>query len=207
MIRRILKKLLYPPMVVLAAAFMFLEEWVWDHIAAFMAWVAKARIFRWIEARLAKLPPYGAMAVFLVPGLMLLPVKIAALFLIAQGHAVMGLLTIVGAKLVGTAIVVRIFAVCRPALLTVGWFRRIYEWINRVKTRLYTAIKSMPAWAAVVRWKNAIKAAVRRLLPKGGHLSRRWRAIGEVLRRKFSRKPKPAGDGDLHLAPEKENKH
>jgi hypothetical protein len=207
MIRRFLKKLLYPPMVVLAAAFMFFEEWVWDHIAAFMAWVAKARVFRWIEARLAKLPPYAAMAVFLIPGLMLLPVKIAALFLITRGHALAGLMTIIGAKLLGTAIVVRIFAVCRPALLTVGWFRRVYDWITRVKTRLYTAIKSMPAWVTVVRWKNAIKAAVHRWLPRGGHLSRRWRAIGEVLRRKFSRKPKPSQDGGLGLAHQKDNKH
>ena len=184
MIRRFLKKLFYPPMVILAAAIMFFEEWIWDHLTTFMAWVARARVFRWLEKRLAALPPYGAMAVFLIPGLMLMPVKLAALYLIAHGHAAGGLSTIIAAKLIGTAIVARIFAVCRPALLTVGWFRRLYEWIVRLKTQLYTAIKSMPAWAAAVRWKNAIKS----WLPRGGHFSRRWKAIGHVLRRKFSRK-------------------
>ncbi len=184
MFRRLLKKLFYPPMVILAAAIMFFEEWLWVHLANFMAWVARARVFRWLERRLAALPPYGAMAVFFVPGLMLLPVKIAALFLIAQGHPGGGLLIIVAAKVLGTAIVARIFAVCRPRLLTVVWFRRIYEWIARLKTWLYTAIKSMPAWAAVVRWKNEIKS----WLPRGGHFTRRWKAIGFVLRRKFSRK-------------------
>ncbi len=184
MIRRFLKKLFYPPMVILAAAIMFFEEWLWDHLATFMGWVARARIFRWLEQRLAALPPYGAMAVFFIPGVMLMPVKIAALFLIAQGHPLSGLFVILAAKVVGTAIVARIFAVCRPSLLTVGWFRRLYEWIVRLKTRLYAAIKSMPAWAAVVRWKNAIKS----WLPRGGHFTRRWKAIGFVLRRKFSRK-------------------
>lgn len=188
MIRRFLKKLLYPPMVILAAAIMFFEEWVWDHVAAFMAWVARARVFRWIEARLAKLPPYAAMAVFLIPGLMLLPVKLAALFMIARGHPGTGLLIIIAAKVAGTAIVVRIFAVCRPALLTVGWFRRLHEWSARLKLRLYTAIKSMPAWAAAVRWKNAMRNAIRSWLPRGGHFTRRWRAIGHLLQRKFSRK-------------------
>ena len=184
MIRRLLKKLLYPPMVILAAAIMFFEEWLWDHLTTGMAWVARGRVFRWLERRLATLSPYGAMAIFLVPGLLLLPVKIAALWMIARGHPGSGLLTIIAAKVVGTAIVARIFTVCRPALLTVRWFRRLYEWIGRVKTRLYLAIQSMPAWAAAVRWKKVVKA----WLPRGGHFSRRWRAIGTVLHRKFSRK-------------------
>jgi len=194
MFRRLLKKLLLPPMVILAAAIMFIEEWLWDHLTTFMAWVARARIFRWIEARLAALPPYGAMAVFLVPGTMLLPVKIAAVFLIARGHAGAGLLIIIVAKVVGTAIVVRIFAVCRPALLTVRWFRWLYERITSLKKRLYAAIKSMPAWATAVRWKNAIRNAIRKWLPRRGHFTRRWKAVGHILRQKFSRKHKSAAD-------------
>jgi hypothetical protein len=185
MIRRFLKRLFLPPMVILAAAIMFFEEWLWDHLVVAMAWMARARVFRWLEARLAVLPPYAAMAVFLVPAVMLLPVKIAALYLIAHGRAGTGLLTIVVAKLVGTAIVARLFTVCRPALLTVRWFRRLYEAIIRLKTRLYTAIQSMPAWATAVRWKNAIKARI----PRGGAFLRRWKAIGQLLRRRFSSKP------------------
>jgi hypothetical protein len=194
MIRRFLKKLFFPPMVILAAAFMFFEEWLWDHLTRFMAWVARARVFRWMEARLGAMPPYGAMAIFLVPGAMLLPVKLAALYLITHGHPGAGLAIIIAAKVVGTAIVARIFTVCRPALLRVGWFRRLYEWIVRLKNRLYTAIKAMPAWKTALRWKDAIKAR----LPKRGFLSRRWRAIGAVLRRKFSRKHHhpPAARGD-----------
>ena len=182
MIQRLLKRLFFPPMVILAATIMFFEEWLWDHLTAFMARVARTAVFRWLEAKLAKLPPYAAMAVFLIPGVLLLPVKIAALWMMARGHAGGGLLIIIVAKVVGTAIVARIFAVCRPALLTVGWFRRLYEGIVRLRNRLYAAIRSMPAFATAVRWKNRIKA----WLPRGGTFSRRWRAIGQVLRRKFS---------------------
>ena len=184
MLRRFFKKLFIPPMVVLAALFMFVEEWLWNQLTTFMAWVARAPAFRWLEKKLAALPPYGAMAVFLIPGLLLLPVKLAALYFMTHGHPGRGLAVIIAAKVIGTAIVARIFTVCRPSLLTVRWFRRLYEWIVRVKTRLYTAIKAMPAWATAVRWKNAIKA----LLPKKGMLTRQWKAIGQLVRRKFSRK-------------------
>ncbi len=184
MIRRFLKKILLPPMVVIAAMIMFFEEWLWDTLTAATARIARTRVFRWMDARLAALPSYAAMAVFLVPSVMLLPVKIAALYLIAHGHAGGGLLIIIAAKLIGTAIVAHIFAVCRPALLNVRWFRRLYEWIIRLKNRLYTAIKAMPGWALAVRWKNAIRAR----LPRRGFLARRWKAVSQVLRRKFSRK-------------------
>lgn len=184
MFRRFLKKLFIPPMVIIAAAIMFFEEWLWDHLTTFMAWVARARVFRWLEARLAALPPYGAMAVFLVPGAMLLPVKLAALYLMTRGHPGGGLLIIILAKVIGTAIVARIFTVCCPALLTVGWFRRLYEGIVRLKKRLYTAIQAMPAWATAVRWKNVIKARI----GGSGRFSRQWKAIGHLLRRKFSKK-------------------
>ena len=183
MIRRFFKKLLMPPMVIIAAVIMLFEEWLWDHLCAAMAWVSRACIFRWLEASLASLPPYAAMVVFLIPGAMLLPVKIAALYLMAHGRPGGGLLIIVAAKVVGTAVVARLFTVCRPALLTVRWFRRLHEGIVRLKTRLYTAVQSMPAWRTAVRWKNAIKAR----LPRGGHFLRQWKAIGQVLRRKFSR--------------------
>jgi hypothetical protein len=184
MIRRFLKKLFLPPMVIVAATIMFFEEWLWDHLATAMAWVARARFFRWLEAKLAALPPYAAMAVFIVPGAMLFPVKIAALYLMAHGHSVFGLLVLLAAKSIGTAIAARLFTVCRPALLTVRWFRWIHDGILRLKTRLYTAIKSMPAWGTAVRWKNAIKAR----LAQGGHFTRQWKAIGQLLRRRFSRK-------------------
>jgi hypothetical protein len=35
-----------------------------------------------------------------------------------------------------------------------------------------------------VRWKNALNTFLRR----SGHFGRQWKAVGEILRRKFSRK-------------------
>jgi hypothetical protein len=198
MIRRFLKKLLVPPLIIIAALIMFFEEWLWKHMVTWMQWVARARVFRWLEARLARLPPYGAMVVFLVPGAMLLPFKIAALYLITHGHAATGLLIIASAKLLGTAIVARLFTVCRPALLSVSWFRWLYEAIIRLRDRLYSAIKSMPAWAVAVRWKNAIKS----WLPRGGRFRRLWRAIGQMLRRKFFRRPESSTNDPAATPPE-----
>ncbi len=181
MLRRFLKKLLLPPLIVLAALLMFLEEWLWNHLVSFTKWVAKARIFRWVEARLANLPPYGAMVVLLVPAALLLPVKIIAVYLMTRGKVKTGIAIILAAKVIGTAIVARLFTVCRPALMSVSWFRRLFEGILRLKERLYTAIQSMTAWKFAMRLKNRIKS----WMPRGGRFRRMWKALGEVLRKKF----------------------
>jgi hypothetical protein len=190
MFRRFCRRIFLPPMIFLAALFIFVEEWLWDHLRDFMAWVAQAPAIRWMEGRIAALPPYWSMAIFLLPGLILLPVKISALWLAAHGHPVYAACVFLAAKVVGTAVAARLFTLCRPSLLTVHWFERLYHWFGRLKDRLYHSA----AWQAAVRWKKDIKDRWVRMTARwrGGQLKRRWRAIGWMLRRKFSRKPAPA---------------
>ncbi len=199
MFKRFLKRLFLPPLIILAAMLMFFEEWLWNHLVTFTKWVARARFFRWMEAKLAALPPYGAMAILLGPAVLLIPIKLIALYLITHHHAGQGVMIIIAAKIVGTAIVARLFTVCRPKLLSIQWFRRLFEAIIRTKERLYAYIKSMPAWKVAVRMKNRIKS----WMPRGGRFRRMWKAIGEVLRKKFfpkSYRAKQAEEEAAHRA-------
>jgi len=85
--------------------------------------------------------------------LLLLPIKLLALGLIAQGQRVLGLVVIVLAKLVGTAVVARLFALTRPALMQLPWFARAYGRWTAWKTALLARVRASWAWrtARVVR--------------------------------------------------------
>lgn len=182
MLRRFFRRILTPPMVVLAAVFIFVEEWLWVRMTAVMAWVTRWRVIRWLEERLARLPAWAAVGCFFLPGLMLLPVKIGALFLMGRGHVITGVGVIVLAKVVGTAVVARFFTVCKPVLMGVGWFRAGHDWIIRLKEATYARLRSMEAWQQVVNLKNRAGRWLRRMKP--GVIARRWRAIGARLRRR-----------------------
>ena len=67
-----------------------------------------------LEAGIMKLPPYAALALFAAPAIMLLPLKIAALWLIGHGRVFLGVLVIVIAKTIGTAVVARLLTLTRP---------------------------------------------------------------------------------------------
>src|SRR5437870_4838708 len=146
---RLLKKLLAAPLVLLAAVLILIEDWLWDDLARLAADIGRLPVFSAVEAIIARLPPYGALACFGVPTLLLVPVKLAAVYLISHGRPTLGLLTVVVAKVAGTALVARIFTLTRPNLMRIEWFAWLYERFIAFKTRIYGTIKATPIYKSV----------------------------------------------------------
>jgi hypothetical protein len=130
---------------VLALIIVF-EEWGWEPLQRALAWVGRLPGLRWIEARIRTLPPYGALSLFLLPTLLLLPVKLLALWLIGQGKVITGTLVIVTAKLVGTALVARLFSLTQPALMQLEWFARLYARWHRWKEGILSQVRASWPW-------------------------------------------------------------
>jgi len=183
--RRWLNRIITPPLMFLAALLLFAEEIIWEVLKRLMAALGRLPLIRSLEGMIARLPPYGAAAAFLLPGLLLLPVKIGALWLIAHGQAIAGLGLIVAAKLAGTALVARIFSLTRPALMTLGWFAHLHGFIMRWRERLYGYVKASAAWHALERARARVRAALARIKP--GRLMQRLRAIRRWKRRGANR--------------------
>ena len=106
---KIIKRILTYPLIAVAAILMLFEEWLWHRLIKLGDRLARLAVIARIEAWIATLPPYGALAFFLVPALTLFPVKIAALYLLAHGHGFIGIAFIALAKVIGTAWAARIY--------------------------------------------------------------------------------------------------
>jgi hypothetical protein len=142
----------------LLAVLILFEEWGWDALHR-----AAARLARWppwarLEARITHLTPYPALALFGLPALSLLPVKLLALMLIGQSRPVLGVLVIVLAKVLGTAVVARLYALTQPALMQLAWFARLHtRWVVWKDALLLRVRASLP-W----RWARRLRSAARR---------------------------------------------
>lgn len=143
--KALMRVLVWPLKWLLALVILF-EEWGWEPLQRQLARIGRWPGFRWIEGRVRALPPYAALALFAVPALLLLPVKLAALWLIHQGRTLLGLTIIVLAKVVGTAIVARLFTLSQPALMQLGWFARLYARWSAWKQLLLTWVRASAAW-------------------------------------------------------------
>ncbi len=182
-----LKRLLTPPLIVIAAILMWVEEWLWERLKSLTGWIAKFPLIRWFESVVQRLPPYPTMAVFLLPGIVLFPVKLAAVYLMTHGHVIWGVGVIVAAKLLGTAIVARTYVVCKPKLMQIGWFARLHDWLIATRNRLYGYIQAIPLYQKTRAKLSAMKASIRHFFHtvRGRHgIGSRWRAIRRWMKQR-----------------------
>ncbi len=148
-LRRFLQRLFNWTLAPILALILLFEEWGWEPLARLLGVLARLPLWARMEAFISRLPPYGALVVFCVPALLLLPVKLLALYWIGRGHTLLGLAVVLGAKLMGTAAVARLFALTQPALMRLAWFAHAYGRWKRWKDQLLTRFRATPAWHSV----------------------------------------------------------
>ncbi len=145
----------------LLALLILFEEWGWEPLQRLAARIARLPPLAWLERRIAALPPWAALAVYFPPALALLPFKLLALWLIGRGHALLGVLLIVAAKVAGTALLARLFHLTRPALMQLAWFARWYGRWTAWKEALVARVRASWSWrvARVVKHRIAQRMA------------------------------------------------
>jgi hypothetical protein len=125
-----MRRLLQPLLVLLALVFLF-EAWLWDNLAPIIAWIVARIPLRLVKekiaAAIARLPPAATLVVFVVPILLLLPLKFLALWMLARGYWLGALGVLAFAKLMSVGVTAFIFDITRPKLLQLAWFRRLYS--------------------------------------------------------------------------------
>jgi hypothetical protein len=146
----------------IVALVILFEEWGWETLQAALARLGRWPPLAWLEQRIARLPSYAALALLAVPALAILPIKLAAVWIITRGHALTGLLVIVVAKLVGTAVLARLFALTRPALMRIAWFARGFARWTAWKTELLTRVRASAVWRAAAAVRLQVAAVIRR---------------------------------------------
>ena len=146
----------------LLALLILFEEWGWEPLQRWMAALGRLPLLRRLEAAIAALPPGAALVVLLLPSLLLVPIKLLALGLVAQGQALTGLGVIVAAKLLGTALVARLFALTRPALLQMPWFGRLYRRWVAWKGALLVQLRRSRVWRTARLISRAVVRTIRR---------------------------------------------
>lgn len=148
-------RLLKPLWVLLALVFLF-EAWLWEHLRPVVAWVVERIAWRTLKERVAvaieRLPPYPTLLIFLIPAVLLFPLKLIGLWMLAHGSWLGAVATLALAKVVSMGVTAFIFDVTRPKLLQLPWFRWLYgrvlvwlEWahglIDPIKEQIRAAVR------------------------------------------------------------------
>ena len=147
---------------VFLALILLFEEWGWQPLANLIGRLRRFEIWQRLEVWLEGLPPYGALCAFVLPSCLIFPLKIAAVYLVATGHFVTAALMLIGAKVVGTAILARIFILTQPNLMQISWFARLYNTLMPWKDALFAYVRATWIWRYARLLKAQMKRAMRR---------------------------------------------
>jgi hypothetical protein len=148
-------------LLALFALVIFIEEWGWRPLAALLGRIARWPPIARLEALVRCAPRHLALALFLVPALLLVPVKLGALWLIQDDQAILGVAIIVVAKVLGTALVGRLFVLVESQLMTFAWFVRCAAWWRAIRDQVGHALRQSFVWrgARVLRrvWRESLR--------------------------------------------------
>jgi len=177
-----MRRLLKPLWVLLGLLFLF-EAWLWEHLRPLVAWVVDRIRWEKLKARVAAaiehLPPYPTLLIFLIPILLLFPLKLLGLWMLAHGSWLGAMAVLALAKVVSMGVMAFIFEVTRPKLLQLVWFRWLYRhmlvWLEK-------------AHALIDPIKARVRRALRRWrwLMKPGRPGRFFKRLARLRRRAYA---------------------
>ena len=153
----------------------FVADLVFEAVAVpLSAWIGRLQFLRPLNAWIAGLRPYPALALFSVPLVILEPVKPVGALLVSAGHVVEGALTIVAGEILKITLVERLFRLTRDRLMQIPVFATLYRnwtgfhewvtsseiwrWVSHRMVRLKFLFKHAAPWT----WTRSLDVFVTR---------------------------------------------
>ena len=162
--KRIVKHTLELLIVPLVVAVVFFEEVLLHYLGVLMAGLAKWPPVARFEAWLRTLPPWAALLFFVAPSLLILPVKLAAVWFAYKHHFALSLASVILGKMLATALVARLYHVLRPTLAQMPWYVRAEAWLFNLRDRVYGFVRALPVWQQAKAMIQAIRRWVREMV-------------------------------------------
>jgi hypothetical protein len=123
-------------------------------------WIGRLRILQPLNAWIAGLRPYPALALFSLPVVILEPIKPVGALLVSEGYVLEGALTICAGEILKITLVERIFRLTRDRLMQIPAFAFLY----RHWTRFHEWVISSEIWCwardQIARWKLRFRSAI-----------------------------------------------
>jgi hypothetical protein len=120
-------------------------------------WLDRFPVFLRIVTWIKSLGPYQSLFLFIIPLIVLEPVKPLSVYLISTGRQIGGVLLLMVGEAIKILVLERIFRITRPKLMSF----RAFAWAYYQITRLLDYLRSLGVWKSARRWVEEIKIFTR----------------------------------------------
>jgi hypothetical protein len=155
-----LGRIFKPFVFLIAAIYFFVDAIFFTLFKPVLRRLADRWVFESLRAWIVSLRPYPTLALFIVPVVLLEPVKPVAAYLTATGHIVGGLMVLIVGELLKLLLIERLFSVSRDKLMSIPVFAWCYDRFCEGQDWVI----SLQAWQLMRRWSFNAKHAVQRYI-------------------------------------------
>jgi hypothetical protein len=160
--------------VFVVAALYFALDAIFATIAIPIArWIGAHLMFERLHRWVLSLGPYPTLLLFILPLIVLEPVKPVAAYLAARHHMMLGLVLLATGEILKLVLVERLFSVSRDKLLSIPAFAWAYGKYCIAKAWL----TSLEAWQLALRWSRLARLTLHRLTSTFRNRERTRRAL------------------------------
>lgn len=149
----VLKSVLF----VVAALYLAVDELFASVATPIANWLSRLPMLRRVREWISALPPLAALALFLVPVLILEPIKPVAAYMAAAGYFLEAVALFILGEILKLVLVERLFQLTRDQLMTIPAFAWCYVRLRAVLDWL----ESLPVWQMLRARVKAIKTVLR----------------------------------------------
>ncbi len=135
--------------------------------------LSRLRLVRRMERAIASLNPYVILVLLVVPFGFAEFAKVYGLILTADGHYRIGMTMFIGAYVVSILVCERIFHAGKAPLMTIGWFKTLYDWLMTIRDHVLDWFRATRVWRAAVDLKRSVRLGWQRFAGRMRALSGR----------------------------------
>ncbi len=148
---------------VVVIAWAVLDEVLFPLLRPLVAWLSGRRLFEAIGRLIGRLPPYVVLILLAVPFVLIEPLKVVALYWMATGMFVPGVLLLIGSYVLSILTLDRLYHTGKGQLLQIGWFAKLMGWIAGLRDWAFGWVKATAAWKWAARMARGARERLRSL--------------------------------------------
>ena len=141
-----IRRSLASSLLFVAALVLLFEEWFWDKSTAVAKRLGRLPLLSDLESWIRHRERWGSLALFAAPVLVIYPFKALALYAMAHGYVIGGMVAFILAKLVATALFARLYQLTEHAIIQFHWVRRTRAAFLRVRAFIHAWLDAQPAY-------------------------------------------------------------
>lgn len=175
-------KLFKYPVYLLAVLFILFEEWLWFRLLRLMQTVTSLPLVRAIDPFVRRQNKWVSLALFAIPELTFIPVKLGVMWLFGAGHAFIGVILFIAAKLAGTATFAWMWNMTEAKITEFAWVRWVRDEVLFVRGWAHAKLEASSTYQEVKATVVDLRARLRQ--HKEHWLKRKFRASVAVAKHK-----------------------